>query len=130
MGVRMSARETLGSYKTEINSHDFDRVVPLLTSDCTFWFTSGTYTGIEEARRAFEKTWGMIVDEVYAVSDEAWVAEGDVAAACVYTYHWKGLIDGVMREGKGRGTTVFRQEAGRWRICHEHLSAFPPVAKA
>jgi ketosteroid isomerase-like protein len=116
-----SAHDVFERYKLEINTHDFDRLEPLISADCQFWFSSGTHQGLAEARAAFERTWGMIREEVYRVSSVKWLNE----SACTYTFHWSGLIDGQRREGTGRGTSCFREEAGGWKLVHEHLSAFP-----
>ncbi len=120
-----SPQEVLERYEQQVNQHDFDLLEPLLSADCTFWFSSGTYVGIEEARAAFEKTWGLIESEVYSLSDLQWIATADAAAVCTYTFHWSGRIDGERREGRGRGTTCFRREQSGWKIIHEHLSPFP-----
>ena len=121
----MSARDILKKYEELINEHNFDLLVPLISGDCKFWFSSGTYEGIEQIRKAFEKTWGMIKEEVYSISDQVWIAESDGAAVCTYTFHWNGLIDGQPQQGKGRGTSCFRKEKEGWKIVHEHLSQFP-----
>ena len=121
----MSAKELMKKYAEEINKHDFNLIIPLISDDCKFWFTSGTYSGLEQTRNAFEKTWNMIKEEVYSLSDMEWITESDHAAACTYTYHWKGLIDGQIREGKGRGTSCFHKGTDGWKIIHEHLSHFP-----
>lgn len=121
----MSARDLLEKYKIEINAHDFSSLAPLLSEDCTFWFSSGTYTGLQAAQEAFQKTWKLIQDEVYTITEVKWVNEDSKAAACIYTYHWKGVINGSLCEGIGRGTSCFRLEEGSWKIVHEHLSAFP-----
>ena len=120
-----SARDLLEKYKVEINKHDFNLLVPLLSEECTFWFSSGTYKGLEETRKAFEKTWGMIKSEVYSIKDVDWVAESDTATVCTYTFLWSGLVNGEKREGTGRGTSCFRKENEGWKIVHEHLSPFP-----
>lgn len=119
----MSARELLEAYGRLINEHRFELIEPMLAADCSFYFTSGTHVGIPAARAAFEKTWGAIQDEVYTLSEVTWICEGDRAAACTYRFHWKGLVKGEPREGRGRGTSCFRLEAGGWRLVHEHLSA-------
>lgn len=121
----MSAREILHKYQSEINKHDFALLEPLISSDCKFWFSSGTYDGLKQTREAFEKTWGLIKDEVYSISDVDWIAESDQSAFCTYTFHWQGLMEGKPSEGKGRGTSCFRKEASGWKIIHEHLSNFP-----
>ncbi len=121
----MSARELFEKYKVEINKHDFGRVQPFISDDCTFWFSSGTNVGIAETRKAFEKTWSTIREEIYSISGEQWISESDTGAVCIYTFHWAGLIEGVHTEGRGRGTSCFRLEGTEWKIVHEHLSGFP-----
>ena len=121
----MSARVVLKAYSELINKHDFSLLLPLLSGDCKFWFSSGTYVGLNETQKAFDKTWALIKEEDYTLSDIEWIAESDAAAVCTYTYHWKGYIDGNLREGNGRGTSCFRKEGSDWKIVHEHLSPFP-----
>lgn len=121
----MSAREIFKKYEVDINKHDFNLIVPLISKDCKFWFSSGTYEGIEQVRKAFEKTWGMIKEEIYTISDLTWISESELAAVCTYTFHWKGLIEGKLCEGKGRGTSCFSKGEDGWKIIHEHLSNFP-----
>lgn len=121
----MSAREIFENYKIEINSHDFNRLEPLISKDCKFWFSSGTYEGIVSTRQAFERTWGIIQNETYTVSDVNWICEGDHSAVCTFTFHWIGDVDGERLSGTGRGTSCFRLEDKTWKIIHEHLSPFP-----
>lgn len=120
-----SAQALLEKYIVEINKHNFETVEPLISEDCKFWFSSGTFVGLEQTRQAFEKTWAMIKEEVYTLTDLEWIAGSDQSAVCTYTFNWKGLIDGKPLEGKGRGTSCFRKEDGGWKIIHEHLSHFP-----
>lgn len=121
----MSAKDLFEKYKVKINTHDFNQVAPLISKDCKFWFSSGTFHGLEETQKAFEKTWNLIREEIYTIPDEDWIAESESAAVCTYSYHWAGLINGERREGKGRGTSCFVREPEGWKIVHEHLSPFP-----
>ena len=115
----------LAEYIRATNTHRFDDVAPLINEDAVFWFSSGSYRGLTAIRAAFERTWTMIQNEVYTVEDVEWLTVDGASATCVYTYHWRGRIDLVEREGSGRGTTVLRQDGLRWRVVHEHLSARP-----
>jgi ketosteroid isomerase-like protein len=121
----VSAREVLKKYEMEINKNNFSLLAPLISSECKFWFSSGAYSGLEETRKAFEKTWKLIKEETYWLTDVEWISEADRSAVCTYTFHWKGIINGVPCEGKGRGTSCFRKEGEDWKIIHEHLSHFP-----
>jgi ketosteroid isomerase-like protein len=120
-----SAKQVLIRYEGEINKHNFDLLQPLISKDCTFWFSSGTFSGLEQTRSAFEKTWRTIQDEIYSITNVEWIAESDLAAACIYTFNWEGMVSGQLRKGKGRGTSCFRLEGTEWKIIHEHLSSFP-----
>ena len=112
-------------YGEVINEHRFDALLPVLSADVLFWFSSGSHYGIDAARQAFEETWSRVRSEHYWLEDVRWLSEGETAAACVYRFHWRGLVDGVHAEGGGRGTTVLRLEKTGWVIVHEHLSAEP-----
>ncbi len=120
-----SVEAFLRDYVRATNTHQFDEVAPLISDDATFWFSSGSHRGLAAVRAAFEKTWGLIQDEVYSVEDVEWLTVGESSAACLYTFRWRGNIDGVAREGSGRGTNVLCNDNGRWYVIHEHLSAWP-----
>ena len=119
------AADFLAEYIQLTNSHRFDRLAPLIAENAVFWFSSGSYRGLSAIRAAFERTWGLIQDEVYAVEDVEWLAVDESTAACLYTFRWHGIIDGTPREGSGRGTTILRRHNDHWRVVHEHLSAHP-----
>jgi ketosteroid isomerase-like protein len=121
----MSAKFLLQKYSEVINRHDFDLIEPLLSQECSFWFSSGTFTGLAQARKAFEKTWAAIQNEVYTITDINWLIDSESAAICTYSFHWEGIVRDERRAGSGRGTSCFRVETSDWKLVHEHLSAFP-----
>jgi ketosteroid isomerase-like protein len=122
----MSARDVLQAYADRINRQDFDLLTDLIAPDATFWFTSGTHSGIAAIRAAFEATWqAMGPSEHYWLDQLEWIAEGDHAAACIYRFNWEITVDGRHDSGSGRGTTVLKRVGDRWWIAHEHLSGWP-----
>ncbi len=122
----MRPEDTLKQYEEKINVHDFDRLVPLISDDAVFWFNDGSHSGLEEIRRAFERTWRKFPLESYWLENVNWIAKGENAAGCTYNFCWRATIDGKTISGGGRGTTIFRDHDGIWKIVHEHLSQFPP----
>ena len=112
-------------YGEVINRHRFDALLPVLSDDVTFWFSSGSHAGLSAARSAFEATWARILEERYWLDDLQWASIGDTSAACLYRFHWRGIVDNVPTKGGGRGTSVLRREARGWLIVHEHLSTEP-----
>lgn len=44
-------------------------------------------------------------------------------AVCIYTFSWRGTVDGQIASGSGRGTNVLKKIDGSWHIVHEHLSS-------
>lgn len=117
-----SARAVLEAYETRINQHDFDVLVELIAPDAVFWFSDGSHRGLPAIRAAFEATWNTLRDETYWLDELQWIAESDVAAACIYRFNWKTMVDGQPVSGSGRGTTVLNRSEGALRIVHEHLS--------
>ena len=115
----------MGFYGEAINEHRFEVLLPVLSADVVFWFSSGSFCGIDAARQAFERTWLRISDETYWLEELSWVSQGDSSASCIYQFHWQGLVNGKPSEGRGRGTSVLRREDDGWEIVHEHLSAEP-----
>jgi len=110
-------------YEQAGNSHDIDRVLPMIAEDATYWFSDGSYRGLEEITRAIERTFQTIQDEVYRITDLEWVVLSAEHAACRYRFWWTGVVDGAARSGRGRGTNVVVKRAGGWKMLHEHLSS-------
>jgi len=115
----------MAAYADLINQHDFSLLVPLIDSNAVFWFSSGSFTGIDAIRGAFERTWQRLGKETYWLKDLTWISDGDRAASCTYRFRWRAVVDGNDVEGSGRGTTVLIKRADNWRIIHEHLSPCP-----
>lgn len=109
-------------YEQATNRHDFDQVAPLIADDASYWFTEGSYHGIEAIRAAIERTFATIQDEVYRIEELEWVAVADDLAVCRYRFRWTGVVDGKPASGEGRGTNVVTRQHGVWKMRHEHLS--------
>lgn len=121
----MKPVDSLKQYEKNINNHDFDQLVPLISDKAVFWFNDGSYAGLDKIRYAFEKTWQAFPLESYWLEDVKWLGEGEDASACIYNFRWQATIGGKSDSGGGRGTTVFQKDGGDWKIVHEHLSQFP-----
>ena len=110
------------AYEEANNSHDIDRVTPMIADDATYWFTDGSYRGTAEIAAAISRTFRTIRDETYEISELEWIHVTAGHASCRYLFSWTGVVDGLLRSGRGRGTNVLVWHEGRWRIQHEHLS--------
>lgn len=109
-------------YEQATNRHDFGELAPLIAEDATYWFTEGSYHGIDAIKAAVERTFATILDEVYKLEALDWVAVADDLAVCRYRFRWTGLVDGKPASGQGRGTNVLTKHNGVWKMTHEHLS--------
>ena len=123
----MSERATqlasfMAEYVVAANSHDVQRVLPLIADDATYWFTDGSYRGREEIADALERTFAAIHDEVYRIEDLEWITADRGHAVCRYRFAWTGTVDGLPRSGSGRGTNVLVNTDDTWQMLHEHLS--------
>lgn len=109
-------------YERANNSHEWANVEPFIHPKASYFFTDGTFIGIEEIKKAINDTFTRIQDETYKISDIEWIISGEEVAVCRYTFHWRGIVDGKSSEGHGRGTNVWKNADGVWQIIHEHLS--------
>ena len=112
----------MAEYDRRTNAHDVDRWRELVADDATYWFTDGSFEGIDAIADAVQRTFDEIRDEVYTIADLQWVCTSSDFAVVRYRFHWVGYIDGEKREGKGRGTNAMSKRDGRWQMVHEHLS--------
>lgn len=110
-------------YEQATNRHDFGLLAPLIADDATYWFTEGSYHGIEAIRSAIERTFATILSEVYQITDLEWIAVSAELAACRYRFRWTGVIGGQPQSGQGRGTNILTKRDGMWKMLHEHLSS-------
>lgn len=122
--VAAEAAAVMERYAKRIDHHDFDAVAPLIADDAVFWFNDGSHSGLAAIRAAFEATWAVLTEEIYRIESLRWIATGDRAASCIYTFHWQATVNGERESGSGRGTSVLAKHADGWKIVHEHLS--PP----
>jgi ketosteroid isomerase-like protein len=112
----------LRQYETANNSHVWANVEPFIAEDATYWFTDGSYAGINEICNAVERTFAKIQDEEYKISNLGWPVISDQIAVCTYHFSWEGTVDGARQSGSGRGTNVLEKRDDTWQIVHEHLS--------
>jgi ketosteroid isomerase-like protein len=115
-------QQCLQEYERRTNTHSFAEVAPLIAGDAVYWFSDGSYRGLDAIQQAFECTWAYIRDERYAIENVHWLGIDEHTATCIYTFHWQGITPNGPAEGSGRGTTIFHKRDGHWQVTHEHLS--------
>jgi ketosteroid isomerase-like protein len=122
-GLAAGLTSFMASYEQAANSHDIDRVAPLIAEDATYWFSDGSHQGIAAVTAAIERTFASIRDEIYQIRELEWVVLAPDTAVCRYHFRWEGVVDGKPRSGRGRGTNVIARRDGAWKMLHEHLSS-------
>lgn len=111
----------LAEYEKRLNSHRWEEIAPLIDDDAIFIFSEGTYRGKAAIEEACRRTFALISNEKYEISDKNWSYAGPDWACCAYTFNWQGTINGAPAQGGGRGTSVVRRTDHGWKIVHEHL---------
>ena len=118
----MTPDDLLRAYEAALATQDWEQVAPLMHDDVRVTFSSGAYfRGKDEVGAAFSRNFALIADEQYEISDLEWVDQSELHAVGTYRFRWSGLIDGAPASGRGRGTTVLKNEGGRWLVLAEHL---------
>lgn len=117
----MTPQSQLNQYEKALSTQQWENISPFMHPDICVTFSEGTHKGITAVEAAFRKTFDLIKDETYTISNIHWIHEDENFAVCLYNFHWSGLINGQMASGGGRGTSVLVNENGNWLILTEHL---------
>lgn len=120
-------------YRALINTHDFDKLAEfVIAPDALFVFTDKTHRGMDEVRAAFNRTWSILPDEVYSMTNAEWLSKDENSALVVFRYSYRGTTrEGKSLSGGGHGTNLYKRTPAGWRLVYEHLSHDPkPAAPA
>ena len=119
-----SAQDLFQLYRDLINAHDFDLLAErVIAPDAVFIFSDRRDQGLEAVRAGFERTWRIIPDEVYRMTDPVWIIDDPQTAVCTFDYSYSGTTtSGTGLSGGGQGITVLRRRQGQWRLCLEQLT--------
>jgi ketosteroid isomerase-like protein len=108
-------------YESALATQQWENVAPLIHEDCVVTFNDGTYKGKTEVEATFRRTFALIQDEIYSISNIHWVQKTESIAVLIYNFSWSGIINGQPASGSGRGTSVLTQQDGKWQLICEHL---------
>jgi ketosteroid isomerase-like protein len=119
-------RELFERYETASSTKVFSNVAAMIHPDATYWFTDGSFPGLDAIKGAFEKTWASaakVIDERYEISELHVVTADTHSASVRYRFDWSGKIDGKQPFSvHGRGTNVIVRNGDALQFIHEHLS--------
>lgn len=122
----MTPEQFIHQYETALATQQWEKVAPLIHEDCVATFSEGTHKGKTEVEQAFRRTFELIQDETYAISNLHWVQKTETMAVLVYNFSWSGMINGQYASGSGRGTSVLVKSENHWQLICEHLGPNPP----
>jgi ketosteroid isomerase-like protein len=119
-----SAGGVFEAYRRLINRHDFDLLErDVIAPEAVFVFSDRREQGVAAVRAGFERTWSILPDEVYEMTEPEWLIETSDAAVCTFRYRYRGtMADGRPLSGSGQGAHLFRRLDGRWRLALEQLT--------
>ena len=120
----MTPKELIKHYEKALESQSWSNVESLMHDDVCVTFSSGTFKGKQEVQQAFEKTFAIIKDEKYSITNIHWAFTDENSAICLYNFNWEGIINGQASSGGGRGTSVLIKDSSTWKIITEHLGPY------
>lgn len=115
----------LSEYEQALATASWAKVAPLIHEKCAVTFSEGTYIGKAEVEAAFRKTFTLIKDERYSISNVHWIQKTEDIAVYIYDFSWSGTIRGEPASGSGRGTSLLVNQDGKWQLICEHLGPPP-----
>jgi len=118
----------IAAYEAAMATQQWENVAPMIHDNCTVTFNDGTYVGKPAVEGAFRKTFNLIQDETYRMTNVHWVQKEAESAVLIFIFEWSGIINGEPASGSGRGTSVLTRESGNWQLLSEHLGPLAPKA--
>lgn len=106
------------------NRGDIDDILTMFDPDSFTGFSSTKYDrirGLKDLRRTFQFYCDEADELDYSISKPEVQVFGGSA---VVTFYWQVRLRGskIRETIRGRGTHVYIQEEGRWKVVHEHFS--------
>jgi hypothetical protein len=114
----------MAAYVQALATQSWDAAEEFFHDNATVIFAEGTYYGKEQVGAAIHKTFSLIRDENFAVSELRWTIKSERFASCTFIYEWSGTINGKRFTSPGRGTILWVHDSG-WRIINEHFGPLP-----
>lgn len=121
----VNVEETLGLYIKALATQSWDAAESFFHQNATVIFAEGTYYGKEQVGNAIHKTFSLIKDEDFSISDLKWTIRTDAFAVCTFVFDWSGTINGKRFTSPGRGTIVWVFAENEWKIINEHFGPLP-----
>jgi uncharacterized protein (TIGR02246 family) len=126
--TRDPVAQALAAYQTAVYAKDVDAFVALFDADVHVFDMWGQWThqGLAAWRAMAEGWFGSLGDErvVVEFSEVQGEAVGDLAYGHAFARFSARAADGqTLRSLDNRLTLVMRQQAGGWKIVHQHTSA-------
>lgn len=120
-----TVQETIRLYETALGKQTWEAVEEFFHPNCTVIFAEANYYGKNQVSGAISKTFSLIKDENFSLSEINWTIVRENFASCTFNFEWSGTINGKRFTNPGRGTAVWILENGHWQIVNEHFGPMP-----
>ena len=116
----------MSEYQKILMTTDWNKLSDFFQDDCAMIYSDGTYIGKKALKKAFEKTFSLMKNGKFYISDIHCAAITEQFCSCVFELKWSAEICGDKIVGKDRGTCCLVKFNNSWKIVNQHLG---PVAK-
>lgn len=117
--------KTFNDYIEALATQNWQAAAPFFHEQATVIFTEATYHGKQQVSGAMCKTFSIIRDESFKVTNLKWnIVTADFASG-TFEYVWSGTIQGKLFSSPGRATIAWVCENGHWQIINEHFGPMP-----
>lgn len=123
--MKTGVEETLNEYIAALATQSWDAADGFFHQNTTVIFAEGTYRGKGQVGIAIRKTFSMIKDENFVITNLHWNMKTEQFATCTFDYEWSGTLNNRRFTTPGRGTLVWIFDNGRWQIINEHFGPMP-----
>lgn len=120
-----TVQDEMKLYEAALSNQTWEAVQDFFHENCTVVFAEATYFGKKQVSGAIQKTFSLIKDESFLLTNINWTITRDDFASCTFHFEWSGTINGKRFTNPGRGTALWVKENDRWQIVNEHFGPMP-----
>lgn len=121
----ITVQETIRLYEAGLAKQTWEAVADFFHENCTVVFAEATYYGKKQVSGAIKKTFSLIKDESFKLSNINWTIVRENFASCTFNFEWSGTINGKRFTNPGRGTALWVLNQDKWEIVNEHFGPMP-----
>ena len=120
-----SVQQFIKKYQQAITRQNWEELKDYFHENCAVLYSDGTYVGKPMLKQAFDKTYALMKNGEYSLTDFHFPVITDKFCSCVAKFYWSAEIYGKSINSEHRITLFIAKDDNEWKIVNQHLGPMP-----